>query len=71
MRIPISESAVGFWYPIGKGYWFVEDYGQDYLYQRDRGHRMSTFKEFKNAFPYESRTNSKHRFKENPKHSFS
>jgi len=51
MRIPISESELGYWYPIGNGYYFIQDCFE-YCYARGRGHRLTTFAEFKKALPY-------------------
>lgn len=51
MRIPISETELGYFYPIGKGYYFTQNCFE-YCYPRGKGYRLGTFKEFKKLYPY-------------------
>lgn len=50
MRIPVGEKEIGYFYPIGKSFYFCQD-SFDYCYPRGKGYRKGTFSEFKKLYP--------------------
>jgi hypothetical protein len=65
MRIPLGEDEQGYWYPLGKGYYFMPCYNHEWW---ERAHyRKSTFAEFKEFYPIQIGWNSKYRTNEKHK----
>lgn len=63
MRIPLGEDEIGYWYPIGKNYYFIPIYNKEWW---ERSHyRKGTFKEFKEFFPIQVGWDSRSRSNEN------
>lgn len=55
MRIPIAESEIGIWYPIGDYYHFVSvesTWFENNGNSRYDQYRQSTYAEFKKEFPH-------------------
>ncbi len=52
MRIPVAESDVGYWYPIGDNYYFVTEHSPSAKGMEGK-YRKSTFARFKEFFPFQ------------------
>jgi hypothetical protein len=70
MRIPIGESEMGVWYPIGDAMYFVSKSTTHYINNPgnyNKCGRESTFAAFKQEFPYEINGQGCYRTKKKPK----